>query len=138
MPALFDASTDTSTGGLSCDPNVDNGVPCVCTFEYSMVVSSIEIVVFMVAVAAFLLTRLKKKIKIDFRSIALCTLLSLAFLMHYSFVLYVFVGPMGCRKIKEITSYICFAPQAIFFLIFIWAIFKLLVIWRVMISQTNH
>ena len=34
------------------------------------------------------------------------------------------------------TSYYAFAPPFIFFLIFIWVIFKLLVVWRVMESQT--
>lgn len=60
-----------------------------------------------------------------------------AFLVHYVFVVFSYRGNNNCRKIVAATSYICFLPQAIFFLIFIWAIFKLLVIWRMMVSSTH-
>jgi len=126
-----------SAGDLECDPKNNTGVPCLCIFPYTIVLSTLETISFILAVAAFVYTRRRKKIKIDKRSVVLCILFLTAFLMHYIVLLYTYAGPYNCRKIRPITSYIVFAPQAIFFLIFIWAIFKLLVIWRVMITQTK-
>ena len=57
-------------------------------------------------------------------------------MLRIGYLSYYFAGPNKCRKIERPTSYICFLPQAIFFLIFIWVIFKFLVIWRIMISHS--
>ena len=61
----------------------------------------------------------------------------LAFLLHYSYLWYGFAGPSHCRTMNVSTSFVFFTPQAIFFLIFIWTIFKLLVIWRGMVANSD-
>ena len=112
-------------------------MPCVCIFNYTIILSSIEFFTFIISVAIFYFLSLKKKKKIDTVTKTLIILFLTAFLFHYGFVIYAYTGPSGCRKIYSGTSYICFIPQAIFFLIFIWVIFKLLVVWRVMVANTK-
>ena len=43
-----------------CDPRKDNGVPCVCIFEYSIVMSSIEFIIFLGCLVAFFIANYKK------------------------------------------------------------------------------
>ena len=42
-----------------------------------------------------------------------------------------------CTEITARISFISFIPQAIFFFVFIWVIFKLLKIWRMMNADTE-
>ena len=44
-----------------CDPRKDNGVPCVCIFEYSIIMSSIEFIIFLGCLVAFFIANYKKK-----------------------------------------------------------------------------
>ena len=123
-------------GGDECDPKLNNGVPCVCIFEYSIIVTAIEFMTFLGCLTAFFIANCKKKQKVDLKSAILILLFIGAFMLRIVYLSYSYAGPNKCRKIQRATSYICFLPQAIFFLIFIWVIFKLLVIWRVMVSHS--
>ena len=135
IPDLFN-TIDEDYGEEECDPNTNNGVPCVCIFEYSIIISAIEFIIFLGCLIAFFVGTCKKGQKVDLKSGILISLFISAFIVRISYLSYYFAGPNKCRKIQRLTSYICFLPQAIFFLIFIWVIFKLLVIWRIMISHS--
>lgn len=63
---------------------------------------------------------------------------SLAFIIRMSYAIWAYSGPHHCRSMLIGTSFWAFLPQAIFFLIFIWAIFKLLVVWRVMVAADEQ
>lgn len=133
---IFANSTDAGDDA-ECIAKLDNNVACFCVTDMNIVFASIEFVAFTICIASFFLVRHQKNQKIDCKQIVLCLLFALAFIVHYGFVLFTFMGPNNCRKIRRITSYICFTPQAIFFIVFIWVIFKLLVIWRLMVSETK-
>lgn len=133
----FVFATSTNSGDEVCLAKIDNNVPCVCASDASLVFSSIEFGAFFACILIFFLVQLRKKLKVDCRQVFVVSLFAIAFLFHYGFVLYTFLGPNNCRKIRRMTSYICFLPQAIFFIVFIWVIFKLLVIWRLMVSNTQ-
>lgn len=116
---------------------MDNGVPCVCIYTYMVAFASTEVVMFLSCLVILFIANVRKKQRIDKKAWLLFSLFSLAFFGHYSFVLYSYAGETHCRKIVPITSYICFLPQAIYFQIFIWVIFKLLVVWRVMVANSH-
>ena len=117
-----------------CDPNFDNNVPCVCIFYYNLYTTSSECLAYLTCMVIFFIASRKKNKKIDQRTIILLALNVLAFSLHMSYVIYAYTGESNCRKIESWTSYYAFMPPFIFFLIFIWIIFKALVVWRVMES----
>jgi len=119
---------------LVCDPEFANNVPCTCMYDYNIATTTSECLAYIVCLTIFLMANRKKKQKIDLKTGILIGLFVLAFSFHMSFVIYAYTGFNQCRKINSMTSYFAFAPQMIFFLIFIWVIFKLLVVWRVMES----
>ena len=119
-----------------CDPSLDNGVPCSCMFIYEMIFASTELILFFGALLILFYKSIKRKKKIVLRTGLLIVFFSLAFVIRFSYVVWAYSGPNNCRSMITGISFWAFAPQAIFFLIFIWAIFKLLVIWRVMVSNT--
>ena len=81
---------------------------------------------------------MRRKKSIDTLTITLIILFILAFSLHVAFISYVYSGPLKCREIDPGTSFFVFAPSGILFIVFIWVIFKLLVVWRVMISNTQN
>ena len=95
---------------MECDPTLDNGVPCVCIYSYSIVVSTVEFLVFTGCVVYFFVASRKIKKKVEGTTYVLIALFMTAFLLHYVFLIYSYSGPMGCRKIYPGTSYVCFAP----------------------------
>ena len=54
---LFNTIVDN---GQECDPTTNNGVPCVCIFEYSIVISTIEFMCFLGCLVAFFVGNCKK------------------------------------------------------------------------------
>lgn len=128
---------DSGLVGEECDPKLNNGVPCVCIYRYSIIVTAIEFMTFIGCLVTFLIASFKKRQKLDFKSCILISLFLCAFTVRIVYLGYSYAGPNKCRKIQRATSYVCFIPQAIFFLIFIWVIFKLLIIWRLMVSQSQ-
>ena len=122
---------------MQCDPNTDNGLPCVCIKTYQVVLANIEAGCYLACLVSFFIATWKRKKRIDMRTAVLIFFVCTAFSLHLVFEFWVYFGPNGCRKIAPGTSFFCFAPQGIFFMVFIWVIFKLLVIWRVMVSNTH-
>jgi len=121
---------------LLCNVSLDNGVPCVCIFDYQLIFACVELAIFGLALALFLFKSCRKQKKIDLKQSFLVFTLVLTFSLRFGFLLYVYSSPTQCRRMYFQTSYLVFAPQCIFFLIFIWAIFKLLVVWRGMVANT--
>lgn len=113
-------------------------MPCVCVLNYQIYLASAEVVCFIACLVAFIVATCKRGKRIDLVTSFLIFLFLLAFTLHIWFIFYVHSGKVGCQRIQPMTSYFCFAPTGIFFLVFIWVIFKLLVIWRVMVSNTHN
>mmetsp|Transcript_11890 Transcript_11890/g.15142 ORF Transcript_11890/g.15142 Transcript_11890/m.15142 type:complete len:146 (+) Transcript_11890:30-467(+) len=119
-----------------CKPNQNNWIPCVCVPSYMIVIASIEMCIFLTTFCLFFYQSHKKQKKIDPKTFFLVLMFFIAFVMHYSYLWYAFMGPSHCRTMHVTTSFVFFFPQAIFFLIFIWTIFKLLLVWRGMASNS--
>ena len=94
-------------------------------------------VIFFIAFVLFFYYSWKKRKQVDKKSCFLAVMFFLAFCLHYSYLCYAYAGPEHCRAMHVSTSFVFFTPQAIFFLIFIWTIFKLLIIWRGMVAQSD-
>ena len=99
--------------------------------------ATIELVIFFIGFVLFFYQSWKKNKQVDKKSCFLTVMFFLAFCLHYSYLCYAYAGPEHCRAMHVATSFVFFTPQAIFFLIFIWTIFKLLVIWRGMVAQSD-
>ena len=122
----------------TCRPDVNNWIPCVCIPSYMIVMASLEIFIFLVCFIMFIGGIYKKGKQVDFKTVFLLVLFWLAFITHYVFLIHAYSGPDQCRAMHVATSFIFFLPQAIFFLVFIWAIFKLLLVWRGMEASSDE
>lgn len=105
---------------------------------YMIMLASLEIVIFIICFILFIYGTCKKGKRVDAKTCFLLVMFSIAYAVHYVFLIYAFSGPEGCRAMHPSTSFIFFLPQAIFFLIFIWAIFKLLMVWRGMVANSEE
>ena len=125
---------------ISCDPHLNNNVPCFCVSDLAVIMSGSQLFIFMVAIVVFLCYNCKNKDsgkRAELQSCVIVFALLLGFITRFVYVIYTFTGTQNCNYITGSTSYIAFSPQAIFFLVFIWLIFKLLVVWRVMLKGTD-
>ena len=62
----------------------------------------------------------------------------IAFLLHAYNISNIFEYPNHCKRMSEAESMMSFVPQAIFFMIFIWIIFKLLFVWRSLLVDNER
>ena len=126
--------------GKDCDPYKNNNIPCYCVSEFSLIMSGVYLTFFLSSILIFMCYNCRGKQESEHIENQQC-LIVLAFLIGFSirfgYVIYTYRGDISCNNITASTSYIAFTPQAIFFLVFIWLIFKLLVIWRVMLAQNE-
>lgn len=114
------------TAGCNADPNV----PCFCVKTWCLVLAGVEILIFTVCLAIFLCCGKS----LDKQSITISIFFFIGYLIHFVQSLLIYIKPDGshCTAITARISFISFLPQAIFFFVFIWVIFKLLVVWQVM------
>ena len=122
---------------IDCDPYKNNNIPCYCVSEFSLIMSGIYLVLFLSAILIFMCYNCRGKGSSQYMENQQCLIvlsLLIGFSIRFGYVIYTFQGEIECNNITVSTSYIAFSPQAIFFLVFIWLIFKLLVIWRVMLA----
>jgi hypothetical protein len=92
--------------------------------------AGIEILIFTVCLIIFLCCSKS----LDKQSITISILFFTGYLIHFVQSLLIYINPIGdhCTAITPRISFISFLPQAIFFFVFIWVIFKLLTVWQVM------
>lgn len=103
-----------------------------------LVMASLELASFLVSFVVFIVQSKKKGKQLDFKTYSLLIMFLLAYMLRNVFLWYSWMGPVNCRALHSITSFIFFLPTAIFFIIFIWTIFKLLLVWRGMVAATEE
>lgn len=119
------------TAGCNADPNV----PCFCVKTWCLVLAGVEILIFTVCLAIFLCCGKS----LDKQSITISIFFFIGYLIHFVQSLLIYIKPDGshCTAITARISFISFLPQAIFFFVFIWVIFKLLTVWQVMQKDSS-
>ena len=50
----MDQEEDLKSDKLSCDPYKNNNVPCYCVTEFSLIMSGVYLIAFMIAIVIFL------------------------------------------------------------------------------------
>ena len=103
-----------------------------------LVISSMEITYFFTCLVVFIVAICKRKKRVDLKTYVMLFSLITAFITHGGFLWHSWKGPEACREMHWYTSFIFFLPQAIFFLIFIWTIFKLLLVFRGMTATSEE
>ena len=76
-----------------CDPDSNNGVACLCIFNYTVAFASIEFIAYIGCLGMFFFLSCKKKRKQDRKSYVLLFLFLLAFIIRLIFIVYAHSGP---------------------------------------------
>lgn len=72
---------------------------------------------------------------LDKQSLIISAFFFTGYLIHFLQNLLIYTKPGHCTEITASVSFISFIPQAIFFFVFIWVIFKLLTVWKIMQTE---
>ena len=108
-------------------------MPCLCTNFPEMTLALAEVAVYFIAYIFFLIANRKKTQQTSVHAILVLILFS--FLLHTTSQVSLFYGyDTRCKQLNDYESFEIHVPQAFFYLVFIWVIFKLLIINNAMFS----
>lgn len=62
----------------------------------------------------------------------------LGFIMHSIQQFLIFFSPNSCKVITAGVDFLTFCDQSVFFIVFIWVIFKMIEIWKMMIHEDEE
>jgi len=101
--------------------------------EWCLILEAFEVFIF---ILCFILTAAVRKL--DRTTIIVAIIIMVAYVINLLQDLLVFMKPFSCAMVTPQLSFTEFVPQAIFFTLFAWVIFKLLLIWRVLKAETEE
>jgi hypothetical protein len=125
---------------LAIDPKLDCdftlNMPCTCTSVMGMSIAVSEVSLYFLVCCIFMAYNRRVKLPC---SIFVVTLASLtAFGLRAYNVIIVFQHANHCKRMTMYEDIVSVLPQAIFFLIFAWIIFKLLFVWRSLLVDSER
>jgi len=100
-------------------------------YGLSAAIGELALYIFVFLLFIYLNRRVKQQ-----NSVYIVSFISLtAFLVHAWNISDIYSHNLHCKKTSKGESFVGYIPQAMFFMIFIWVIFKLLYIWRCMLVE---
>ena len=102
-------------------------VPCYCVHGWCLILEAVEVFIFILCLILTAAVR-----KLDKTTVTVAFFIMVAYLINLLQDLFVYLEPFNCAVVSPQLSFTEFVPQAIFFTLFAWVIFKLLLIWRVL------
>jgi hypothetical protein len=104
-------------------------VPCICISIEGVTLAALELSVYFLTLVWFLISSNQQQ---DWFTYLVTVSILLGFACHLGESLSIHLQTSHCKELAVGVDVIMTIDQVIFFLIFIWIIFKLLAIWRVM------
>jgi len=98
--------------------------------------SACELTIYTTALAVFFFKNRKNKMQCMTFVITFLTLFG--FSIHFGQNLANYLTPTRCRVISPVNDLLSFGDQSLFFMVFIWVIFKMLGIWEMMINEREE
>ena len=126
---MSDSQTDL------CDSD-QSSAPCECESFTGWSLSLIELLIYTVIMLVWL--SMNRKSRQIWQVYVLTVIIWLAFATHSYSTTTVYLSANHCKPVKKLESFILYMPQALFFSIFVWVIFKLLFIWRCLELDDNQ
>ncbi len=111
-------------------------MPCTCTTIIGLSFAISEASLFALVCMIFIIKNCRVKMPKSNYVVSISSLI--AFMLHAYSIVNIYQYPNHCKRMSEVESIVSFVPQAIFFMVFIWIIFKLLFVWRSLLVDSER